>query len=252
MNRATRFALSAAFVVLASLTTIPSSADVTVERLRGCAGHLLVDLASGTSRWSPAMPSLATIDVYDNLESPGDFGVASSDPAAVWGDSLTISQTGIVESITITVLNSSSSLAPLTSATFLVTLRDAATHVDIANYLFGATFAGGLPPGFYAMVSITGLSQAALPLDLPTTRLVIEQSTSNAVGSTRLGVVSFTPPTVGTSPPSMYVSATTAFGGVPGFYTFVNGPADPGYDLKANVVDATRETSWGRVKKLYR
>ena len=47
-------------------------------------------------------------------------------------------------------------------------------------------------------------------------------------------------------------ASTVAFGGVPGFYTFANGPADPGYDLKLNVVDAARSTTWGAVKRLYR
>ena len=249
MNRATVAAITTALI---ATFAAPAAAQFRVEPIRGFAGHLVVDARTGTSRWLPAVPSTSTIDVYDNLESPGNFGVASSDPNAIWGDSLTITQTGIVESITITVLNSNASFSSLISAQFLVTLRDAATPVDIANFIFGATFDGGLPPGFYAIASITDLGSAVVPVEIHTHDLVIEQSVMSSAGTSLLGVVSLTPPTVGTSPPSMFVSASNAFGGVPGFHTFAQGPADPGYDLKLNVVDAATPVSWGRVKRLYR
>jgi hypothetical protein len=49
----------------------------------------------------------------------------------------------------------------------------------------------------------------------------------------------------------MYISSLTI--GAPGWYTFGNGPANPGYQV--SVVTApvpTEKSSWGAVKNLYR
>ncbi len=255
MNRATLAALAVTLFAGARAAG-PASGQISIEPVRGCAGHLSVSARTGASRWvpaAPAAPAIVTTDVYQNLTSPGNFGVASSDPHAVWGDSLTISQApGIVEAITVTVLNSSISLGNTNQVQLLVTLRDAATGIDLANYVFGATFDGGLPPGFYALVSITDLSSSPLPLTVSTRELVIQQTVTSSIGSSRLGVVSLAPPTIGTSGPWMYVSALDAFGGVAGFHAFAPGPADPGYELQMNVDTPATPVSWGRVKELYR
>jgi len=252
MIRATLAAL-AATLLGATLAVGSALGQISIEPVRGCAGHLFVDARTGASRWVPATPEVVTTDVYENLTSPGNFGVASTDPNAVWGDSITISQVpGIVEAITVTVLNSSSSFANTDQVELFVTLRDAATGIDLANYIFGATFDGGLPPGFYALVSITDLSSSPLPLTLQTRELVIQQKVMSSIGSGRLGVVSLTPPTIGTSGPTMYVSATDGFGGVAGFHLFAQGPADPGYEVQLNVETPTTPVSWGGVKRRYR
>jgi hypothetical protein len=51
----------------------------------------------------------------------------------------------------------------------------------------------------------------------------------------------------------MFIASSTIGGGIPGFYTFPNGPANPGYQVVVNepVVPADL-TSWGRVKGMYR
>jgi hypothetical protein len=250
MNRAARVAAFLAGALFLAGTNV--LAQVAIEPVRGCFGHVFVDYATGVTSSIAPRVDLVTADVYDNLESPGNFGVVSSDANAVWGDSLTITQKGVVESITISVLNANDNGTPLESATFQVTLLDAATHLDLADLVFGATFTSGLAPGFYALVSITGLGGAVIPITVNTYQLVIQQKVLSASGPTRLGVVSLTPPTIGSSPASMYVAAVGAFGGVPGFYTFATGPANPGCDLKFNVVVPVTPMSWGRVKQLYR
>ena len=69
----------------------------------------------------------------------------------------------------------------------------------------------------------------------------------------RLGIASLNPVTVGSSPNSMYIQASTIGGGVPGFYTFGTTPVNPGYQIGlAQPPVGTEARTWGEIKQLYR
>lgn len=248
MNRALPFAIVA---ILAALTLARGvSAQVSIHPVRGCVGEVVIDGRTGAQRWSavPARP-LAVTTVYDNLDSPENFGVSSQDRTAVWGDSVITTGIGTIESISFTVFNGGSALQAIHGAQLRVRFRDAATDQILATATYDASFPAGLPGGYYTIVT---LNTPGVPLALETTTLVIDQMMTVAPEEPQdLGIVSFAPVVVGSSPASMYTSFPTEWGG-PGFITVPGYAANPGYRVKLDVASAVTATSWGRVKHLYR
>jgi hypothetical protein len=104
---------------------------------------------------------------------------------------------------------------------------DAVTSAALGAYQTNVTYGTGLNAGFYSIVTVTGLG--GLNINLNVTDIIMTQRVVSSTGThNRLGIASLNPPTVGSSPTSMYISSSTIGGGVPGFYTFQNGPANPG------------------------
>jgi hypothetical protein len=122
----------------------------------------------------------------------------------------------------------------------------------LGSFNTNVNFGAGLPAGFYSLITVTNLDP--LVINLNVTDIVVIQSVASKTGAAnRLGIASLNPPTVGSSPNDMYISSLTVGGGVPGFYSFQNGPANPGYQIQVALPPVgTHPTSWGRVKKLYR
>jgi hypothetical protein len=192
-----------------------------------------------------------TAIVYDNTASAPNFGVSSTDLASTWGDRVTTTGVGILNLHKFTVFNTGTSAGPLLTALVRIDFFDAVTSAGLGAYQTNVTFGAGLNPGFFSIVTVSNLDPLAINLNVQdiiiTQRVLASTGTAN-----RLGIASLDPPTVGSSPTSMYISSATIGGGVPGFYTFQNGPANPGYQVVVTVPTVgVAPTTWGTMKALY-
>ena len=190
--------------------------------------------------------------VYDNTASAANFGFSSTDLTARFGDQLLTTSPGLLSSQTFCVYNSSSSAGTLLTAVVGIYIYDTATSTLLGSYTVNATFGTGLPPGYYSLLTVTNLDP--LNILIPVTDIIVIQTINSFTGTpTRLGIVSLDPPTVGASPTSMYIQASTVNGGVAGFYTIAAGPANPAYQLTlATETVGVAPTTWGTLKGLYR
>jgi hypothetical protein len=228
-----------------------AAASLTPEPIQGHfsdeAGGL--NLVAGKGGGPSATAVLTTI--YDNTSATALFAVSSTDLASQWGDELFTAGTGLLSTHKFTIFNSGSSAGNLLTASVAVTFFDASTSVPLGSYVTNINFGAGLPPGFFSIVTVTGLDPLLIILN--TTDVIVLQSVTAKTGpANRLGIVSMGPQLIGASPTSMYISSATVGGGVPGFYTFANGPADPGHFLGVNPPPvATVSKTWGSLKKLY-
>jgi len=246
MRVATRSSL---FLSLLLVIAVPALAQVSSEPVLGFLG-----LVEGTPDLAPAVgvptPSAITV-AYDNTVSPANFATSSTDLASQWGDRLLTTTAGLLSSHQFSVFNSGSSAGALLTAVVGVEFYDGVSSGFLGSYSANVNFGAGLAPGFYTLVSVTGLD--ALAINLPTNVIVTQYVVSFTGGATRLGVASLDPPTVGSSPTSMFISSSTVGGGVPGFYSFATGPANPGYQVGlAQPPVGTKSNSWGQIKRLYR
>ena len=242
-------------VVLGILVTAFAAGAAFADQLPEAAptffGHATIDLSKGTVTWDHAIsPILVNLDVYSNVTSATNFGFSSTDLASQWGDELFTTGAGTLDQNEFTIFNSGSSAGPLTTVTATVNFFDALTSTPFGGYATNINFGAGLPPGFFSILTVTGLSP--LLINLTTTDIVVIQQLSNvAGGASRLGIASMDPPTIGSSIPQMYINSSTV--GPAGFYNISGQSANPGYLV--NVIPPpvpTRTTSWGRIKGLYR
>lgn len=245
MNRGAPAALLA--ITLAIALSHAAIAQVSIEPVRGCFGRLVLDAATGAAHFSRVDDASSLQVVYNAFTAPMNFGISSSNNAVVWGDSVLLVRSGTLDEIVLNLYNSLGSYATLDSASLAVQIEDPATNSLLGSWTMRADFVpyGGLPNGYYVLLGISGLS--AQPVSVGGW-LVVKQRVLSSPGYpfAGLGVASLSPPGVGSSPPSMYSSDT------PGFFTISGTPADLGYRLVADVVDATTPVSWGRLKHLYR
>jgi len=184
-----------------------------------------------------ANSSQAQIFVYDNLGTAATAAYSQANANnPVFGDQLTLSQGGVLSGIGASLYNSSTSAGSILTGTMLFRIYDntvAYTGGVISNPLLGSTTVlwdftadGGLPAGYYA-TDVFDLS--ALNLTLPQNILITQFFTQTSGTSTRNGFVLFSNPTVGSSPPDVYLeSATTAAG----LYTFTGNPGQIGYQVQ--------------------
>lgn len=248
MNRAAIVPLAWFFVAVGAAV---AAAQVSIEPVRGCAGEWVIDGATGTQRWSSTRTRpLAVTTVYDNLDSPENFAISALNSGpAVWGDSVITTATGTIQSFSFTLYNGPRSIHSIGTPELQVRFRDPATNQILATATYDPNLSPAVPPGYYAVIT---LNTPGVPLTIGTQTIVIEQSmTISDDLVTEFGIVSFTPPTVGSSPASMYTTLTTQWGG-PGFITIPGYACNPGYRLLLDTADAATPTSWGRVKRLYR
>lgn len=104
---------------------------------------------------------------------------------------------------------------------------------------------GGLPKGDYVLIGISGLSSEAISVGgWPVVKQRVVSNPNFPPGG--LGVISLSPPGVGSSPPSMYSTEAS------GFLTLPEVTLDVAYRLDPDVVDAAEPVSWGRMKRLCR
>lgn len=249
MKLATKGIPFLAAAVLSIATT--SAFAITGEPVLGSAGDITVT-ADGVGK-SRAVPGIAvTAIVYDNTASAANFGVASTDLTATWGDRLLTTGVGVLSSHKLTVFNSNLGTGSLLTATIAVDFYDGVTSLLLGSYNASVNFGAGLNPGFFSTVTVTGLDPLVINLNV-TDVIVTQQIVAMTGTATNLGVVSRNPPTVGSSPTSMYISAATIGGGVPGFYTFTNGPANVVNQVVVTVPTVGVESkTWSGVKGLFR
>ncbi len=228
--------LAAAMILLALGAGAGSAAQITAEAAPQFAGYLDYDAATGVSTWraTGAAAPEAIVDLYSNVASPVLFGVSSTDLAAVWGDRVTLATPGWLDTVALTIFNSGSSAGPLLTASYQMSFYLGTTPVPpttpITQFGININFGAGLNPGFFTIVTVNNL--ALLNMVLPSTDILMTQTRTASTGTaSRLGIASLDPPTVGSSSTAMYIQASTIGGGVPGYYTFANGPANPGYRL---------------------
>jgi len=194
-------------------------------------------------------------DVYNNTNpaAPANFGLSSTDLFAQWGDRLNTTGPGTLQENDFTIYNSPSSAGALEAATFRIDLFEGGTFQGLGGYTTGSVnFGAGLPPGFFSIVTITGLG--GLNININTTDVVmLQQVDPTSGGATRLGIASLDPPTIGSSANTMWISAATINGGANGFYNVGNPPlnANPGYRVNVNQPVPTQTQSWGSLKALY-
>lgn len=251
MKTATRMLAVGAVAALMAFAALPAFADETGEPVLGFYGYGTLDAQTGLINWSTLPGVNVPVIVYDNTLSAALFAVSSTDLASVWGDHLLTTGTGVLTDMKFSIFNSASSAGALLTASVNLGLSDFATSAPFGSFGVNVNFGAGLNPGFYSIVTVTNL--APFGINVATTDIVALQTVTGTTGAaTRLGIASLDPPTVGSSPTSMYVSSATIGGGVPGYYTFVNGPANPGYQLTVDAPVPNKSSSWGRLKSLYR
>ncbi len=159
--------------------------------------------------------------VYDNLSAPSALSAATSstDLNTIYGDSMTLTQGGILNGLGFTVFNSSTgNTLPVLTAVIRLSFYNNTTPYttgDLQSVLpllgsidFNVNFGTGLNAGFFTTVSGTGLATANI--NLTQNLFITQQVISSTGGSTRLGVVSFTQDVVGTGSAASWYRQSTA------------------------------------------
>jgi len=225
-------------------------AQIAPEPVGGFAGYATHDYVTGRTTMAMSAPAVAPTVIYQNTTSAANFAYSSTDLAAIWGDELFTIDLGTLQEMSLAIYNSSSSVGPLLTATVEVHVYDGGTSTHLGGFSANFNFGTGLNAGFYAIGTISGLD--VLAIDLSTTDLIVTQTITAHTGTAnRFGIISFDPPTVGSSGADMYISATTV--GPAGWYNITGYNANPGYAVTvvSSPVPTTKGT-WGRLKDLYR
>ena len=244
----TRYALVLAASLAGSLVLSAVSAFAAVPVAGPSprfAGHYVIDYSSGSARLVTA-PTGAQIagDVYVN-ESTIQGGFADSDLGATMGDRVTTTASGVLEEFDFTVYNAGTNSGALFTSTHNIEFYDGPSGIPLGGFNVNSSYTG-LNPGYYSIVSLTGLS--ALNLSLPTDVIVTQQMTAHTGTTNKLGVVIFDPPTVGSSAPDFYVSASDI---AAGWYTLSGVNANLGYRINVTNPVPARTSTWGSLKALY-
>jgi len=248
----TRCALFAALAMLVTSAGI-AQAQIQPEPVPGYAGNIDAVPVGIDKTPAPSVP-LALVTIYDNTASAANFGFASNDPAAVFGDELLTTGTGILSTHKLSIYNSSGSAGPLLTATVNVSFYNFTTSALLGSYNTNVNFGAGLNPGQFATITVTGIDPLLISLNV-TDIAVLQTITAKTGTATSLGIASRNPPTIGSSPITMYINALTV--GPAGFYTITSGgntlPANPVNQVVINdtPVPVTKGT-WGRIKQMYR
>jgi hypothetical protein len=247
-----RIAIAFAALLLAAAAVVPAArAQLVPEPVTGRQSDELVG-ANGRVAVPPATNVLTV--VYDNTPSPANFGFSQPDLAGSYGDELFTIGTGILSENKFTIFNGSTTAGQLLlTASVRVSFFDGVTSALLGNYTTNTNFGTGLNPGFFATIDVTGIDPANINLN--TNDVIVVQKFLSTTGTiTRIGIASQDPPTVGSSPNTMFISTSS----IPaGFYNINSGGqplnANPGYLVAVNPPPVpTTSKSWTQIKKLYR
>lgn len=244
-------AFAAALVLLASAAGSAMAQDEVESGVFH--SHVYYDLGTGLQLKPSGYATQLAGDVYNNTNPTTTVlgGLTTSDMAGTYGDRVTTTNTGILQEMDFTVFNPSTSAGPLNTASFTVGLFNGTTSASLGGFTTGTvTFTGGLTPGFFSIVTITGLS--ALNINLNTTDVIVTQKIAARTGTaTRQGVVLIDPPTIGSSTNTMYISNSSQ---AAGFYTINSGAvnANPGYRINVQQPVPAATKTWGAIKASYR
>ena len=248
---------NATFAALAALTLTLGAAGTARAQLdtepAQYMGHARMDLRGTTSNWVVGPSAQLAGDVYNNtnpLAAP-NFGFSSTDFNSIFGDRVTTTGTGILSENDFTIFNGGG--ANLLTASFNVGLYDAVTSTFLGGYTTGVVnFGAGLPAGQFTVITVTGLTPANINVNT-TDVLIVQQVATHTGATTRLGIASLDPPTIGSSANTMYISSSTVNGGVAGFYNIGNPPANanPGYRINVSQATPAANKTWGGVKAMY-
>jgi hypothetical protein len=243
------------FLAAAALCLVPmgtAHAQFAPESIQGFFGNVDAIPSAPALRSQGSQATNAITIVYDNTASPANFGFSSTDPAAIFGDELITTGTGLLSTQKFSSYNGGTAGVLLT-ATYGIQIYDAITSVLLGSYSASVNYGAGLPPGNFATITVTGLDP--LVILLPVTDVIVLQAIVSKTGTaTRLGIASKTPPTIGSSPNTMFISAADVGGGVAGFYNIGNPPvpAQPIYQIGlAPPPVGTHSKTWTEIKKLY-
>jgi hypothetical protein len=185
----------------------------------------------------------ASVLVYDNLSTAATAGYSQLNSASpVFGDSLNLSQGGVLFSIGLNLFNSSSggNTGAILAGDMAVNFYDntiAYTGGALSLPLLGTTTvhwdltgSGGLSAGFYTSQTF---DISSLNITLPQNILVTQQFTQTAGTSLRNGVVLYSDAVIGSSPNTVYIkSATTP----EGLTTFAGNPNQFGYAITVTAI----------------
>ncbi|HRJ50148.1 MAG: PEP-CTERM sorting domain-containing protein [Phycisphaeraceae bacterium] len=218
-------------ICAAALAVAAGAASASIQgETAQFAGFYTVDYRTGVTTFSDASNSTRATTIYSNTASAPNFGVSSTDLNSTWGDKVTTTGTGgPVTSQQYTLFNSGTSLGTLLTATVDLLYFDGGTNAFINGFSGNINFGpGGLAAGFFSIITFTGLD--GLNMNLPTTNIIMTQKVTAKTGlANRLGIASLNPVNIGSSGDEMYIDSTTI--GPAGYYTFANGPAQPGYQI---------------------
>ncbi len=214
-------------------------------------GTIQVDMSNGASTLNPAS-TLVSTDVYSNVLSAANFGFSSTSLVAQWGDRCITTGIGMLSEHVFSIFNAGTSAGNLLTANVTVSFFDAVTSAPLGAYATSVNFGAGLTPGFFSLVTVTGLDPLLINLNV-TDIIVIQTVTAKTGPANRLGIASLDPVTIGSSANTMYINATTV--GPPGFYNIGTPPlnANPAYRIGVTMAPVSTETkTWGSIKALYR
>lgn len=249
-----KLAISAGAILTAALLSVlpaaPAQAQLVQEPVQGYFGELEVTPNLVVVKDQGKSATNAVSIVYDNTLSAANFGFSSTDLAAVFGDELFTIGTGILSTHQLSLFNAGTSLGPVLTATLGLEFFDAVTSAFLGGYSVSINFGTGLAPGFFSTITVTALDP--LLINLNTTDIIVLQRVISKTGTAnRLGIASKNPPTVGSSPTSMFINATTV--GPAGFYNVGATPANPINQIGVSPPPVgTVNKTWSQLKKLYR
>jgi len=250
MNLARRIGIATSAWLLALAVASPALAQFTPEPARYF-GHYLRDAVTNNATWSGGPVTDATGDVYNNTnpQSPANFGFVQTDLSTIMGDRVSTTGKGTLNENDFTVYNSSSSAGPVLTAVYAIRFYDASSLSLLGGYNTSINFGGGLPPGFFAIITTTNLLPAAIVLNTQDV-LVTQQIVSITGTASAVGIASLDPPNIGSSANTMFLSS----GSIPaGYYNIGNPPlnANPGYRINVDQSTPAMPSTWGHVKSLY-
>ncbi len=248
-----KVAIKGALLLTAALLAAPlAHAQVAGESVTGFAGNINAIPDGVNAKAADKSATNAVTIVYDNTTSPVLFGLSSTDLTSTFGDELFLTSTGLLSSHKFGVFNGSPAANSLLTATFQIGFFDAITSASLGGYTVNVNFGAGLPGGSFSTITVSPLDP--LLLLITSTDVIVTQKVIARTGTaTRLGFVSRTPATVGSSPGFFFAQSATIGGGVAGFYNSASGAADLIHQVGLNPPPVgAKSTTWSRVKSLYR
>lgn len=235
--------MSMRFLAVAAVLSAAGMAQAELVETARLAGMHRFNMATGAVT-TVAAPGASVADrgapatvLYNNLTAPAAVTSAFSQAGitTTFGDRVTLTGTGgALQDFAFTLFNSTTSnTTAITTGTMNINFARAADNSPLGGFsvpLAPFLGAGGLAPGFFTVISLTGISLVT-NINFDTNDVLITQTLSGANGG-RNGVAFFNPVVAGSSIPQMFLSGGTA-NLAAGYYNIGTSPnflqANPGY-----------------------